>query len=317
MNWGIIGYGEVAPTFIEGLGIVENQRLAGIASVSKHGALLEQNTYPETTIYSSYASLLASPTIDIVYVCTTNQLHKENVISALRAGKHVLCEKPLGVCRLDVEEMVLEAKKQKRFLMEGMWTKFLPFYRHFKDLLGQRAIGTINFARIDFGFFSDWGDERRLKNKALFGGTLLDNADYNIFLCEEIFGEQPTKISAFARFYETGVDDLCGVMFQYPNGSIAQLFSTFQLKTNQEALIYGEKGHIHLKPFWNGTTVALYKTGEGEYWDFPFKKNGFEYEIEHVVDSVKNKQVESEIIPHKLSIEIAHITDEILKRIKA
>jgi predicted dehydrogenase len=316
MNWGIMGYGEIAPSFIGALFAIDGQELHAIASRTKHKELAERNTYPNVIIYSDYLDLLNNPEIDIIYVCTTNNLHKENVLGALRAGKNVLCEKPLGVCKSDVEEMVFEAKNQNKFLMEGMWTRFLPAYKYFKQLLEKGAIGNVGFARIDFGFLSEWGTDRRLKNKALFGGTILDNADYGIFLSQEIFRDNPTNISAFTRICETGVEDLCGVMLQYPNGSISQLFSSFQLKTNQEAVIYGEKGHFHLKPFWNGTVVAVHTAAGEESSEFPFRKNGFEYEIEEVVECVKNQQIESDAVPHKLSIEIAEIMDEIIKQAK-
>ena len=316
MKWGIIGYGEIAPSFIGGLFGVDGQELHAIASRTKHQELAERNTYPDVTIYSDYLDLLNDPEIDTIYVCTTNNLHKENVLGPLRAGKNVLCEKPLGVCKSDVEEMIFEARNQNKFLMEGMWTRFLPAYKHFKRLLESGIIGKVGFARIDFGFLSDWGADRRLKNKALFGGTILDNADYGIFLSQEIFRDTPTNISAFTRMCETGVEDSCGVMLQYPNGSISQLFSSFQLKTNQEAVIYGEKGYFHLKPFWNGTVVAIHTAAGEETSEFPFRKNGFEYEIEEVVKCVKNQQIESDTVPHKLSIQIAGILDEIITQAK-
>lgn len=314
MNWGLIGYGEIAPSFIEGLSAVEGQELHAIASRTKHRQLAERNTYPDVIIYPDYSDLINNPEIDIIYVCTTNNLHKDNVLEALRAGKNVVCEKPLGICKSDVEEMVFEAKNQNKFLMEGMWTRFLPAYKYFKELLESGIIGNVGFARIDFGFLSDWGADRRLKNKALFGGTILDNADYGIFLSQEIFRDTPASISTFTRICETGVEDMCGVMLQYPDGSISQLFSSFQLKTRQEALIYGEKGYIHLKPFWNGTVVALLTPTGEESSEFPFRKNGFEYEIEEVVECVNNQQMESDAVPHKLSIEIAGILDEIIKQ---
>jgi len=316
MNWGLIGYGEIAPSFVEGLFAVEGQSLSGIASRSKHKELTEKNTYPHVRIHPDYSDLLNDPDIDTVYVCTINNLHKENVLNALRAGKNVLCEKPLGVCKADVLEMILEAKNQNKYLMEGMWTRFLPGYKHFKQLLEDGIIGDVGFARIDFGFRSDWGPDRRLKNKAMFGGTILDNADYGIFLTQDVFHETPSSISTFARICETGVEDMCGVMLQYPNGSISQLFSSFQLETGQEALIYGEKGYFHLKPFWNGTVVALQTAAGGQSWEFPFRRNGFEYEIEEVADCIRNRQIESKVVPHHASIEIAGILDKIIGQIK-
>jgi predicted dehydrogenase len=316
MNWGIIGYGEIAPSFIECLSIVNGQRLNGIASISKNKKLREQNIDSMVNVYSSYEELFANPEIDVIYISTTNNLHKQNVLSALKSGKHVLCEKPIGISRADVNEMVAEAQSSGKFLMEGMWTRFLPAYKHFKNILTSGTIGSINFARVDFGFYSNWSDDRRLKNPHLCGGAILDNTDYNVFLSQDIFRDKPSSISAIARYYKTGVEDMCAVTLQYPNGSIAQLFSSFHQRTNQEALIYGDKGHIHLKSFWNGTHIELH-TDEGlKTWDFPFRINGFEYEIEEVISCINNCQIESNTIPHKLSIDIAEIMDEIIIQTK-
>ncbi len=314
MKWGIIGYGEIAPSFIEGLSAVKGQQLVAIAS--KHAQLKKIKYFPSVTFYDSYRELCANPEIDIVYISTTNNLHKENVLLALRSGKHVLCEKPMGMSVIDEKEMFEEAQKQNKFLMEGMWTRFLPAYKHFKTLLVDNAIGHINFVKIDFGFFSDWSDDRRLKNISLYGGAILDNTDYNIFLCQEIFKDNPLSVSAIARYYKTGVEDMCAVTLQYQDGSIAQLFSSFQQKTKQDAIIYGDNGYIMLRSFWNCTHIELHTDEGSQVWDFPFRKNGFEYEIEEVVYCAENGRKESDVIPHKLSIDIAEIMDEIINQIK-
>jgi predicted dehydrogenase len=316
MNWGVIGYGEIAPSFIEGLKAVQGQQLFAIASKSKHEILNSENRYPTARIFSDYETLLKQTEIDIVYICTTNNLHKENVISALKAGKHVLSEKPIGVCRQDTLEMFEEAKRQSRFLMEGMWTRFLPAYKYFKELLNNETIGQINFARIDFGFSSNWSNERRLMNQKLFGGAMLDNGDYNLFLSQDIFGQMPKRISAFARKAETGVEDLCGVMLQYPDGTISQLFCGFHQKTRQEALIYGEKGHIRLQEFWRGTVVEITTDKGEEVKQFPFRANGFEYEIEEVVKCINEGKIQSEVISHEMSLEVASIMDEAINEIR-
>lgn len=315
MKWGIVGFGEIAPVFIEALRFVEGQELTAVASRSKSRRLSTDLRFQNAKIYSDYQDLFDDPDVEVVYICTSNQLHNANVLAALRSGKHVLCEKPLGMSGSDAAEMVSEARGHRRFLMEGMWTRFLPAYRHSRELAKDGAIGRPAFLRADFGFLSTWGPDRRLKNKDLVGGTLLDNADYGLFLGQDFLGERPSRVAAFARFCETGVEDLCGIMLQYPDGSVAQLFSSFQQKTNQEALVYGDKGHLHLASFWHGTEVALYRNGNVERWDFPFKKNGFEFEIEAVVNAIAKGAIECSLMPHSSSIETALLMDDIIKQI--
>jgi predicted dehydrogenase len=315
MKWGIIGYGEITPNFIKALAALKEEDLVAIASVNKSTFLKKENSYPGTIIYSAYNDLLNDTEINIIYISTTNNLHKENVLNALRAGKHVLCEKPLAICKADAEEMILEAKRQNKFLMEGMWTRFLPAYRYFKSLLVQKEVGEVNFVRVDFGFRSTWGKERRLLNKDLNGGVILDNTDYNVFLCQDIFQAFPSKISALGRFTTTGVEDTCAATFQYPNGALAQLFSSFNQLTRQEVLIYGEKGHIRLTEFWHGTVVELFKGEHQEKWEFPFRSTGFEYEIEEVVSCIQKGKTESDLMTHEMSLEVAEIMDIIINEV--
>jgi predicted dehydrogenase len=316
MNWGIIGYGEIAPTFVKSLLAIKDQCLFAIGSVSKHSFLIEENLYPNTIIYSNYEQIYTNPDIDIVYICTTNNLHKQNVLSALKAGKHVLCEKPLGVNKKDVMEMIAVARDHNRFLMEGMWTRFLPAYVHFKKMLVLDVVGEVNFIRADFGFYNNWGKDRRLRNPDLFGGTILDNADYNVFLCQDICGNNPIRIIAAGKLTDSNVEESAGIMLQYPSGAIAQLFSSFQQNTLQEALIYGKKGHFHLKEYWHGSVVELFVDDKNEKWDFPLNGNGFEYEINEVISCITDNKIESSTISHAMSVEVADILDNVLEQIK-
>lgn len=316
MKWGIIGFGKIAPAFIEGLLQVEGQHLTAIASISGCEQLVGQRKYPHAKIYCSYTDLVNDPDVEIVYICTTNNLHKENVMAALNAGKHVLCEKPLALCKTDATALFLMAEEKKLFLMEGMWTRFLPSYRRFKDLLANDEIGKINYVNVDFGFYSDWGDERRLMNKALNGGAILDNTDYGVFLCQDVFGSLPKKVNAFARFTHTGVEDMCAVTFQYEDGAMAQLFSGFKQQTRQDALIYGEKGHIKLTEFWHGTVLELSKDRIQYRWEDPLISTGFEFEIREVVSCIKNGKIESKLITHAMSLDVAKLMDLIIDQVK-
>jgi len=315
LNWGIIGYGEITPAFIQGLTVVNEQRLYAIATVSKHDELKRDNLYPGTKIYSTYSALFDDPLVDIVYICTTNNIHKENALEAIAKGKHILCEKPLALNAHDVIEITVKAKEANVFLMEGMWTRFLPAYRHLKEVIQSGILGKVNFMHVDFGFKSIWNKERRLLNKSLGGGSVLDNMDYNIFLCQDLFNEMPLRISANASYAETGVDTMCGIMMQYPTGSIAQLFSSFVQATKQEALIYGENGYIRFAEFWHGTDIEVSINKITQISSFPLTMTGFEFEIEEVVNSIKNNDIENKLITHQNSIDVAKIMDTVLKQI--
>jgi len=311
MNWGIIGYGEITPSFIEGLQTVKGSRLVGIATVSSFEYLKNKKLYGEVKVFKSYEELVKIPGIDIVYISTTNNLHFENTALCIREGKHILCEKPLTPTFKQTKELFHLARKNNVFLMEGMWTRFLPSYRKFIELLNKNIIGKPKLLKADFGFYSNWPKYRRLLNPALYGGTLLDNTDYNIFLSQDVFREYPSEINAQATFAGTGVEDACSILLKYPSGGMAQLFSSFRCETKQEAIVYGEKGYIVLKEYWHGTKIDVMVNKINKKFNFPHKVNGFEYEIESVEKAIKNGKLENELLTYKESEEVAKITDKV------
>jgi len=316
MNWGIIGYGEITPSFIEGLDQATNAKLIAIASKSAHKYLDKKELYKNINYYKSYKKLIALDSIDIIYIATTNNLHYQNTKLVLDSGKHCLCEKPFTPSENETQRLITLAKNKGLFLMEGMWTRFLPAYRKFIELLDKSSIGRPKLLKVDFGFWNDWPKNRRLLNPKLYGGTLLDNADYNVFLSQDVFREYPKSINAIATYAETGVEDACGIQLLYPNGGMAQLFSSFRCKTEQEAIVYGDKGYIKLKKYWRGTEIML-KVGEKEKkLEFPFRANGFEYQIESVQNSIAAGKIENDFVPHAASIEVAQILDEVQRQIQ-
>lgn len=316
MNWGIIGYGEIAPSFIKGLRAVSGSDLVGIASVSSYENLKKKRLYNGTKIFSDYKDIHRDEGIEIVYICTTNQLHYKNVKEALEAGKHVLCEKPMTPTLNETKELCDLAKEKGLFLMEGMWTRFLPAYSEAMKIISKGVIGKAKLLKVDFGFINKWSKYRRLLNPELFGGTLLDNADYNIFLSQDVFKEMPVQIDAQATFANTGVEDACSILLKYPSGGMAQLYSSFRCQTQQEAIIYGEKGYIKLKEYWHGTNIELNLGKKTVSKEYPFRSNGFQYEVEAVENAIKRGKLESDLIPHKVSKEIATIIDQVKEIIR-
>lgn len=316
MNWGVIGYGEIAPSFIEAIRFANESKLVAIASISSFEYLTKKRLYNGTRLYKNYNDLLADKEVDIIYICTTNQLHFENVKEAINVGKHILCEKPLTPTLKQTTELCDLANEKGLFLMEGMWTRFLPAYREAMKLLNDGVIGKPKLLKVDFGFYNTWSKHRRLLNPELYGGTLLDNADYNIFLSQDVFKEIPVQIDAQATYAETGVEDSCSILLKYPSGGMAQLYSSFRCQTQQDAIIYGEKGYLKLKEYWHGTEIELNLGKKTVSMEHPFLSNGFEYEIEAVEKAILSGQLESGIIPHLVSKQVATIMDKVKEIVK-
>ena len=314
INWGIIGLGNIAHQFAKDLLLVEGAKLAAVASRSQEKANAFAQTYQADSAYGDYDSILNDPNVDIIYIATPHNSHEELTIRALRAGKHVLCEKPLAVNQNQVKNMVKVAQEERRFLMEAFWSKFNPSIKECLSLVEKGKIGEVNYVNADFSFYRDDPDDSRMLNMDLAGGSLLDMGVYPVFLAYSIFGN-PKQILATGRFYKTGADIQTSAILKFENG-IANIMSGFASQTDMVAKIYGTGGRIYIHPYWHETQgFTLIEGNGGEYKtteiSLPTKGKGFTYEIEECLVCIRNGQLESENWSHQHSIDLITITDEI------
>ena len=311
-NWGILGCSTIASSFIEGLKDLPEANVVAVGSrdLDRAKAFAKDNSIPK--YYGSYEELAKDKEIDIIYISTTNDLHKDNILLCLNNGKHVLCEKPLTLNYKQAKEVIDLAKKKNLFLMEGIWTRFLPTFVKLRELLDEKIIGDVKMIRADFGFTNSWGIERRLLNKKLGGGTLMDNGIYPISLPSMIFGKQPDEIKTTTHIGKTGVDEYSCYLLSYNTGEVATLSSTIRLSTPQDAVIIGTKGYIYLPEFWHGKKLIInLNNKKSKVINLPFKSAGYNYEAKEVMECIKRGEKESKIIPLKESLEIAKTMEKI------
>lgn len=312
INWGIIGLGKIATLFAGDLKLSNNAVLYGVASRNIEKARKFSATFNSISYFDSYEKLAKSPEIDVIYIATPHAFHFENTMMCLKNNKAVLCEKPLGIDSYEVKTMLSEAKSKKLFLMEGIWTRFIPATIKLIELLRDDAIGDLLFIRADFGFKADLDLEGRIYNKKLGGGSLLDIGIYPIYLSLLTLG-LPTDIKAMARMTQTEVDSYCAILFDYENSSKAFLESTIEADTPTEAFIYGAKGHIKMHSrFHHSEKISLFQNGTlKEVFDLPYQGNGYLNEIEEVNSCLKRKELESNKLPQSVSLNLITLIDRI------
>ncbi len=311
-NWGILGCSTIAPSFIMGLNYLKEAKVLAVGSRNLERAKQFAKKNKILRYYGSYEELVKNKDIDIIYISTTNDLHKENIILCLNNGKHVLCEKPLTLNYKDTQEVINLAKRKNLFLMEALWTIFLPSFVKLKSILKNKLIGDIKFIRADFGFTNSWGIERRLLNKNLGGGTLMDNGIYPISLASMVFRKQPNQIETVTYIGKTGVDEMSSYLFYYDSGEIANLSSAIKLFTPQNALLVGTKGHIFLPDFWHGNKIIInLNNNKSRIINLPFKSTGYNYEAQEVMDCLKDGKKESEILPLNETLKLAKTMEQI------
>ena len=316
INWGIIGTGKIARTFTQDLRRVENAVIYGVASRSGQKAKTFAGEFNAEKSYGSYEALAADPDIDVVYIATPHVFHFENSMLCLKQGKHVLCEKPMGMHAGQVKTMIAEARKRKLFLMEGIWTRFIPATGLLLDLIQKGTIGEIISVRADFGFRGNPDPKARLFNKNLGGGSLLDIGIYPVYLSMLLLGE-PSGIKAMARMSETGVDSFCSMLLDFPGGEKAILESTFETHTPTEARIFGTSGMLKLHAsFHHSRRVSLYRDGEHkETLEVNYRGNGYVHEIEEVHRCLSEQKPESPKLSHQASQDLISVLDRVREEI--
>ena len=237
--------------------------------------------------YDNFESIANNDEIDIVYVVLPNNMHKEFTLKAFRAGKHVICEKPMAMNSLEAAEMVVAGKKAKRELFIGYRLHYEPHHREIIRLCKSEVFGKIKFFEGGFGFRVGNPNKWRLK-KAYGGGALMDVGIYVIQAARYTIGHEPIAVSA--REFKTDpvkfkeVDELITWQMEFPDGEVANCTTSFSASTNH-FFVAAEKGNIRLSPAY---TYGLLAGNTSKYkFDFP-KVNQQALHMDGIADSLIN-----------------------------
>ncbi len=312
IKWGIMGCGGIANTFATSLRALETGTLLAGASRTPGRAAAFAKKHGMERVYTDYESLVMDPDVEAVYIATTHNFHYENIKLCLEHGKHVLCEKPFTVNAAQTEELIKLARKNNRFMMEAVWTRFLPAIKKLQELLAEGVIGEVRTVKADFSIEGGFPPEHRLRNKALAGGALLDLGIYPITFASLIFGEQPSRIQSSVVLGDTGVDDRSFYLFDYEGGRHAMLSSSFTHHVPTEGMVCGTKGYIRVPHFLGATEFSIYRAGEDkpEIFKLPYGAGeNFKFEIAHAMECMTAKKRESSILPPAETLAIMQTMD--------
>ncbi len=315
IRWGILGTGNIARKFATGLSALPDAELIAVGSRAQDSADSFGAQFKAPRRYDSYAALAHDPDVDVVYVATPHSLHCANTLLCLEAGKAVLCEKPFAINATEAQLMIAAARARGLFLMDAVWTRFLPTLAQVREWLAAGEIGEVRMVHADFGFRADFDPEGRLFNPGLGGGALLDVGVYTVQLASMVFGGPPTQIAAMATMSQTGVDEQAALLFGYDGGRLAQLTCATRTTTHHEASIFGTAGRIRLHtPWWRGTGVSLFHRpvqAADIALDLPHSSNGYEYEAAEVMACLRAGRLESAIMPLDETLSIMQTLDAV------
>ena len=315
IQWGILGLGGIAHKFAKDLSMVEGARLEAVASSSQERADAFAQEYGANSAYGEYNPLYDDPLVEVIYIASIHVDHYPHTLAALRAGKAVLCEKPMGINAQQLKDMMALAKAKKVFLMEAFWSRFNPALLAVKRQIVEGRIGDIRHVQASFAM-PRWNDDPqgRLLNLAKGGGSLLDIGVYPVFLAYYLLG-LPKHILARANFNAQGTEVQTSIIFSYPNAQ-AQLYSSLTHPFTMEAKVYGGKGELTIAPTWHESEILYWKIGETILQEqYPKKGKGYVHEIEEVNHCLSNQKQQSDLWSLKDSLNLIEIMDEIRRQV--
>ncbi|MDQ1541907.1 MAG: hypothetical protein QOH29_2633, partial [Actinomycetota bacterium] len=229
VRWGIIGTGGIAATFAGDLALLPDAEIVAVGSRSQAGADAFADRFAIAHRHSSYEALARDPDVDAVYVATPHPMHRDNALLAIEAGKAVLVEKPFTINAAETRVLIDAAKAQGTFLMEAMWTRFLPHVVRIRELIAAGRLGELRSLTADHGQWFPSNPEFRLFAPELGGGALLDLGIYPLSFASMLFG-RPTTVTAVSDKAMTGVDAQTAVVLQYEGGRQSVSFTTLETR---------------------------------------------------------------------------------------
>jgi predicted dehydrogenase len=312
IHWGILGTGWIADKFAQGLAVLPDAELVAVGSRTADAAKRFAKKFEIPFVHASYEALANDRHVDVVYVATPHPMHKENSLLALRAGRAVLCEKPFTMNAAEAEKVIRFARENKLFLMEAMWTRYLPLTIRLRRILADGVIGDVQMLVADLGVRKEFDPQHRQFAPELGGGALLDLGVYAVSYASMVFGP-PSTVSTVADLGRSGVDEHAAIILAYDRGQLAALYTSLRVSTPNEVILMGTDGQIRIHPKMSQPSRLTVTMHDGKHEDIEmaYEGNGYNYEADHVMRCLRAGRLESEVMPLDETLAIMNTMDQI------
>jgi predicted dehydrogenase len=316
LRWGVIGKGGFAATMTADLNLSDSGRVVAVGSRHQASADRFADQFGIPRRHGSYEDLVTDPEVDAVYVATPHPMHYNDTLLALEAGKPVLVEKAFTMNAAEAHDLVDTARSKGLFLMEAMWTRFLPHMAEIRRLIAEGSLGNIVTVMADHGQWFPRDPNSRLFDPELGGGALLDLGVYPVSFASMILGP-PDRIVAMIEPAFTGVDGQTSMLFGYANGAQAVLTCTSAARTPTRAAIVGTDARIEIDgDFYTPTSFTVIpRNGTPSGFAPPHRGRGLRHEADEVARCLHEGLLESPLMPLDESVSIMETMDAVLDQV--
>ncbi|GEA88000.1 Gfo/Idh/MocA family protein [Cellulomonas cellasea] len=311
IRWGILGAGNIAGAFADAVNAHTRAQLVAVGSRNRDRCERFATAHGVPTTHIGYRDLVEDRQVDAVYVATPHSEHLEHALLAIAAGKHVLVEKAFTRNAAEAEQVFAAAKAAGVFVMEAMWTRFLPHVAALHQVIDAGEIGEIINLTADHGQYFPFNATSRLFDPQLAGGALLDLGVYPVSFAHDFLGV-PDSVHATGTLTETGVDGQASIVLSYGERTQATLSTTLWAKTPTTAAISGTEGFIHVAGNFYGPSSFRVQRRDGRVWTFeqPGKK-GLQYEAAEVARRIAAGDTQSPLMTWDHTVEVMRTLDAV------
>ncbi len=319
VRWGVIGTGGIASKFVADLALLDDAEVVAVGSRSRAGADEFADRWSVPHRHASYADLVSDPDVDVVYVATPHPGHRDAALLSIEAGKAALVEKPFTMNASEARSLADAARARGTFLMEAMWTRFLPHVVAVRELLADGALGDVRTVVADHGQWFPRDAEHRLFAPDLGGGALLDLGIYPVSFASMVLGT-PTSVTAVSDPAFTGVDAQTSMVLRAGHGRHAVLTTTLSAETANTAVVSGTDGRIDVDSVWYRPVGFTLSRRDGramrsERREFPHEGNGLRHQAAEVGRCLAAGLTESPVLPLDETVAIMATLDEVRRQI--
>ena len=313
IRWGILGAGGIAGHFADAVSSHTRSLVLAVGSRSRDRGERFAKAHGIPTTHVGYRSLVEDPQIDVIYVATPHSEHRANALLAIAAGKHVLVEKSFTRSAAEADEVFAAARAAGVFVMEAMWTRFLPHVAALHQVVAAGEIGEIINVSADHGQTFD--PTSRLFDPQLAGGALLDLGVYPVSFAHDVLGV-PDAVTAVGTLTDTGVDGQVSMILSYAERAQATLSTTLWARTPTTASISGTQGCIGVAGSFYALTSFTVSRRDGSEWTFERQAGGgMQYEAAEVARRVAAGEIESPLMTWRNTLEVMRTLDAVREQI--
>ena len=312
VRWGILGTGFIANKFANAVKNADGAKLVAVASRNAASANTFADKHQIEYRFDSYEALAAFAEVDAVYIALPHTYHPIYAKLCMEAGKHVLSEKPICANSRQLEELMAIQKEKNVYLMEALWTRFLPAIQKVKQMADSGVIGDVLEVSADFCYYQDDRTHHVYKPQYA-GGSLLDVGIYGLNFASIILGDEVENFQT-ATYQKDGVEERCHILLTYKNGAIARASAAISLAKPEDGYIYGTNGYIRIPHFYSASEFDVVTEEGTTHYSFPYTGKGFEEEIEACNRCILAGKTQREIMPLTQSAKILRLMDAIRER---